>query len=90
MTGTALGEEGSGVKEPHCGSLPQTTVQLTPPFLLSSVTVAAMPHCSLTIMEVGGSKLGVNVTVIAGSVEFWLPQAVRRTIRAVVISPNAS
>ena len=63
---------------------------MTPAFLLSLVTVAAMPHCSLTIMEVGGSKLGVNVTVMAGSIEFWLPQAARRTIRAKVIGTKAS
>lgn len=67
MTGTALAEE--PLKVPQ-DALPQVTVQLTPAFLGSLVTVAAMPHCSLTIMEVGGRKPGVNVTVIGICEEF--------------------
>ena len=43
----------------------------------SLVTVAAMPHWSPTIMEVGGMKVGVKVTTIGGGVELRLPQAAR-------------
>jgi len=41
------------------------------------VTVAATPHCWLTVMAVGGAKLGVKVTVMAGGVEFAAPQAAK-------------
>ena len=78
MTGTPL-EVGNGEKEPHCGSLPQATAQFTPAFLGSLVTVAAIPQESLTIIEVGGGKLLVKVTVIGIVEEFWLPQAARKT-----------
>lgn len=64
-----------GVNPPQSAP-PQVTDQLT--LLVGSlVMVAAMPHCSLTIRDVGGMKAGVKITVMAGGVEFW-PQPLRK------------
>lgn len=84
--GSVLAEYGVGEKLPAPQPVPvQTTVHLTPWFLESLATVAATPHGSSGVMAVGGVKPGVNVTVMAGGVEFWLPQAASRAARAVVI-----
>lgn len=64
--GSALAEAGVGVKVPQL-ALPQAAFQVTPWFLESLVTVAATPHCSLTVIAVGGVKPGVKVTPMGGA-----------------------
>jgi hypothetical protein len=77
-----------GLKLPQ-SVLPQATVQLTPPFLVSLVTVAAIPAVLPTVMEVGGVKPGVKVTTIGGTGELELPQATKRTQAARQASKQA-
>ena len=88
MIGTVLAEAAVGVKAPQ-SALPQVFFQVTPWFLESLVTVAATPHCSLTVMAVGGVKPGVKVTVMAGGMELWVPQAERSATAVIVMSVRA-
>ena len=71
VVGVVLGVE-VGRKPPHCDV--GVHDQLTPWFLGSLVTVAAMPHCSLRVTAVGGKKPEVKVTDTAGAAELEFPQ----------------
>ena len=53
------------------------------------MTVAATPHCSLTVMALGGVKPGVKVTVMSGGVEFVAPQAEKRARATAAISAGS-
>jgi Tfp pilus assembly protein PilZ len=79
VMGTELAEAGVGVKVPQ-GEVAQLAAQVTPRLLLSLVTVAATPHCSVVVMDVGGVKPGVKATVMAGGVELCAPQAERKAM----------
>jgi uncharacterized membrane protein len=63
----------------------QETDQFTPRLRLSLVTVAAIPHCSANVAEVGGVKAGVKATVMGGSEELRAPQPRRRVSKAVAM-----
>ncbi len=88
MIGSVLAEAAVGVKVPQ-EALPQAAFQVTPWFLESLVTVAATPHCSLTVMAVGGVKAGVKVTVMAGGVGFVAPQAEKSARATAAISAGS-
>ncbi len=83
-----LAEADVGVNAPQ-SALPQVAFQVTPWFLESLATVAATPHCSLTVMAVGGVKPGVNMTVMAGGMEFWLPQETSSVTIAAAVSKRS-
>jgi len=71
---------GFGVeKNPH-GLLSQLTVQFTPAFAESLLTVAATLAVVLGSMDAGGVKLGVKATEIAG----FRPNPAQPTSKAVI------
>jgi hypothetical protein len=76
-----------GLKEPHA-ELPQVTDQLTPPFLLSLVTVAVILAVAPITSVVGGEELRATEMaggVGGGGVELDPPQAVRQMVRAAMM-----
>lgn len=54
------------LKEPQAPELPQVTVQVTPPFLVSLLTTAVRLLVAPTMSDVGGT--GLRATVIPGAV----------------------
>jgi hypothetical protein len=72
-----------GLKEPH-GELPQVTVQVTPPFLLSLATVAVRLAVALTASEDGGEFKATEIVtgVVGGGVDEDPPQEVRQRVSA--------
>ena len=85
--GTMLADLAVGVNAPQSAP-PQAAVQLTPWLLLSFVTVAATPHCSLTVMAVGGVKADVKVTAMAGGL-LCEPHAAKKMTVAVSVKTPA-
>jgi hypothetical protein len=74
------------LKVPHA-ELPHVTDQVTPPFLLSLVTVAITPAVAPTTSIVGGEVLRdteIAGGVGGGGVELEPPHAVRQMVRVAI------